>query len=148
MHALHGLIPRGAGHNALHCLLLRFSGLFRQRQGLFTGGDKGGVILDDGNNVAIRFLDIGNGGADHRQLRGHVLQHLCRANESCGFIQRERHQAHIPAGKKLWQGLVRLHAAIMNVAALGQGCGIDLHYRADHHDLPLRMRVRQGGNQR
>ena len=63
------------------------------------------------------------------------------------LVERERHQAHVPAGDQLRQQRVRLLAEVVEVGAARQRGLVDLHDRADHDDLPCRVGVGDAGDE-
>ena len=101
----------------------------------------------DRDDVAERHRDVRDRGANDRQFCGHVLQHFGGADEARRFIQGKRQQTDIPAGEETRQGIVWLLTEIMNIGALRQTGRVDLYHRPHHHQLPVRPRVRHGGEQ-
>ena len=63
------------------------------------------------------------------------------------LVQRERHQADVPAGDELRQQRVRLLAEPVEVGAPRQRRRVDLDDRADHDDLPRRVGIGQRGDE-
>jgi len=103
---------------------------------------RGDIVLrriGDGDHVAVRLHHVADRGADGRPAAGHVLQHLGRADELRRVVQRERHQADVPAADEGGQVLVALLAQPVDVRVARQAVGVDLDHGADHHDLPLRV---------
>ena len=62
-------------------------------------------------------------GAHHRPAAGHVLERSGRADEAGRFVERERHQAQVPAGQQIGQHLVALHAQPVQVGRCGRQAG-------------------------
>ena len=61
--------------------------------------------------------DVGDGGADDRLFRRHVLEGFCRADEARGFVSREGKQTHIPSGEIFGKLLVTALSEEMKIGA-------------------------------
>ena len=113
-------------------------------QGGFAGSDERLGAVGDAHDagVTIGAQHIGDRRGHHRTATGEVFGGLGRADEAGRFVQRERHDRHVPARQVLRQLVVGLAAEVVDVVAARQLGRVDLDHRADQHDLPLRLHPR------
>ena len=82
------------------------------------------------------------------QAGGEELGRLGRADEPRRLVERERHQADVPARQVARQLGVALRRRASGCWRAAAGvAGIDLHHRADHHELPVRAERRDAADE-
>jgi len=147
LNSIGGGVPGSRRHDALH-LRAPVAGVrlgFGQQS--FTGLDEFSRRVGNRHHMAVGFDHVADAGADRGLASGHVFERLGRADETRGVVERKRQQADIPSGHEARQVVIALLAQPVNVAAPGQRVLANLDHRADHDELPLGMRIGQGGNQ-